>query len=86
MHALICRQSRKLGFASDSALDDGSLPALHDESLVSISCLHGDASTCTIVTKSKRIYSQSTMRILNSYDIVIIQPEKVSCTEIKKYS
>ena len=38
--------------------------------------LHGDASTCNIVTKSKRIYSQSTMRILNNYDLVIKQPEK----------
>ena len=38
--------------------------------------LHGELSTCNIVTKSKRIYSQSTMRILNNYDIVIKQPEK----------
>ena len=36
VHALICRQSPKLGYASDSGLDDGSLPARHNESLADI--------------------------------------------------
>ena len=76
MHALICRQSRKLGFASDSALGDGSLPALHDESLVSISVPARKNFPPAICYKSKRIYLQRTVRILNSYDIVIKQPEK----------
>ena len=76
MHALICRQSRKLGFASDSALGDGSLPALHDESLVSISVPARKNFPPAICYKSKRIYLQGTVRILNSYDIVIKQPEK----------
>ena len=38
VHALICRQSPKLGFASNNGLDAGSLPARHDESLADISC------------------------------------------------
>ena len=38
VHALICRQSPKLGYASDSGLGGGSLPARHNESLAGIYC------------------------------------------------
>ena len=38
VHAPICRQSPKLGFASNSGLDGDSLPARHNESLADISC------------------------------------------------
>ena len=44
VHAPICRQSPKLGDASNSGLDGDSLPARHNESLANISCpLHMSA-------------------------------------------
>ena len=44
VHAPICRQSPKLGGASNSGLDGDSLPARHNESLANISCpLHMSA-------------------------------------------
>ena len=38
MHAPICRQSPKLGSASNNGLGAGSLPARHNENLADISC------------------------------------------------